>query len=277
MISHANNRLWNDWKLRQLAFRSFARRENVRRHNRQRGFIINPYAYGGFFGGDPYFSYLVSGLHLDGSNGSTTFTDIKGKTWSRISPGTAEISTTESKFGGASLKPITWGISTPDHSDFDFGSADFTIRFWAYWSFLTSTDGTGVYLISRGRENLLIPYLFFNNTSGFITFFASTDGGSSWNVAPGTTAVSTGGWYFVSISRQGNDWHIHLNGNYQSSDSESGSVYTLSQPLAVGSAYTGGTVAADLRGYIDDVQVYNGVGIYNNSNYSPPSIAFLDY
>ena len=49
---------------------------------------------------DPYWASVVLAMHFDGTNGSTTFTDIKGHTVS--SAGSPVISTARSKFGGAS-------------------------------------------------------------------------------------------------------------------------------------------------------------------------------
>ncbi len=49
---------------------------------------------------DPYFSSVVLLMHMDGANGSTTFTDVIGHT---VTPnGKVSITTTTSKFGGSS-------------------------------------------------------------------------------------------------------------------------------------------------------------------------------
>lgn len=41
------------------------------------GMIINPY----IFGGAPPPLSFISGLHMDGTDGATTFTDEAGKIW----------------------------------------------------------------------------------------------------------------------------------------------------------------------------------------------------
>ena len=53
-------------------------------------------------GGDPYYSAVSLLLPMDGTNGSTTFTDssLNGLTVTAV--GNAQISTTQSKYGGAS-------------------------------------------------------------------------------------------------------------------------------------------------------------------------------
>ena len=63
--------------------------------------FLNPYRFAAAAGGDPDWANVVLLLHLDGTDGSTTITDVKGNTCTTIN--TAAISTAQSKFGGASL------------------------------------------------------------------------------------------------------------------------------------------------------------------------------
>ncbi|NDC55361.1 MAG: hypothetical protein EBZ69_00755 [Alphaproteobacteria bacterium] len=62
-----------------------------------------------YSGGDPYFEYVWLLLHMDGTNGSTTFTDSSSnnRTVSRVDvepPMDISISTAQSRWGGASLR-----------------------------------------------------------------------------------------------------------------------------------------------------------------------------
>lgn len=78
---------------------------------------------------DPYLANVVSLLHFNGSNGSTTFTDETGKTWT--ANGNAQIDTSlgysAGKFDGTGDF-----ISTPSHADFSFGSGLWTAEAWVY-------------------------------------------------------------------------------------------------------------------------------------------------
>src|SRR5262245_27407772 len=82
-------------------------------------------------GGDNLFSLVEVLLHMDGASGGTTFTDVKGHTFtsSGSSPTT---NTTTKKFGTASLAGNSGGglqasgIITP-------GTGNRTIEFWVYW------------------------------------------------------------------------------------------------------------------------------------------------
>ena len=72
-------------------------------------FTVGPAFYGG--SADPYAANVISLLHFDGVNGSTTFTDqVPSRSWGRS--GTSTISTAQSKFGGSSLNvPVSSNIS----------------------------------------------------------------------------------------------------------------------------------------------------------------------
>lgn len=74
-------------------------------------------------------------LHFDGTNGSTSFPDESGKTWTRL--GSTVVSTTQSRFGGAAGQfAAGWGLRGP----FDLSwtqsnvndDGNWTAEFWLY-------------------------------------------------------------------------------------------------------------------------------------------------
>ncbi|MGE3429317.1 MAG: phage tail protein, partial [Hyphomicrobiaceae bacterium] len=75
-------------------------------------------------GEDEYWNNVIALLHMDGTNGSTTFTDQKGHTFTAT--GNAQISTAQSKFGGASALFDGTGdlVSSADHADWALGAGD---------------------------------------------------------------------------------------------------------------------------------------------------------
>lgn len=81
--------------------------------------------------GDSLWDSVTSLIHLNGTNGSTTFTDVKGNT---ITPtGNAQISTAQSVFEGSSAYFDGVGdyLSVSNASGFmNFGTGNFTIEFW---------------------------------------------------------------------------------------------------------------------------------------------------
>ena len=83
---------------------------------------------------EPYFHNNSLLLHGDGTNGSTTFKDDSINNHTITAYGNAQISTTQSKFGGASMKFDGSGdyLAIADNDDFELGSSDFTLEAWVY-------------------------------------------------------------------------------------------------------------------------------------------------
>jgi len=81
---------------------------------------------------DPHFANVGLLLHMDGSNGSTTFTDSSPNALTVTPSGNAQISTAQSKFGGSSgLFDGTGDFLSPAiTSALTFGTGDFTVEAW---------------------------------------------------------------------------------------------------------------------------------------------------
>ena len=79
---------------------------------------------------ESYDSYTKLMLHMEGSDGSTTFTDEIGK--AVTANGNAQIDTAQKKFGAASGLFDGTGdyLTLANSNDWSFGSGDFTIDFW---------------------------------------------------------------------------------------------------------------------------------------------------
>jgi len=71
-------------------------------------------------------SYTKLLLHMDGADGSTTFTDEAGHTVT--ANGNAQIDTAQNVFGGASglFDGSSGYLTVPDSEDWNFGTGDFT-------------------------------------------------------------------------------------------------------------------------------------------------------
>ena len=82
-------------------------------------------------GGDPYYSAVSLLLPMDGTNGSTTFTD-SGPNALTVTPTSATISTTQSKYGASGYFNGTSAYLTAASSAITLGTSDFTIEFWVY-------------------------------------------------------------------------------------------------------------------------------------------------
>jgi hypothetical protein len=83
---------------------------------------------------DPVFNNVSLLLHGNGTNGSTTITDNSPSPKTVTAVGNAQISTAQSKFGGASIAFDGSGdyLTVLNSSQFNFGVDDFTIEAWFY-------------------------------------------------------------------------------------------------------------------------------------------------
>lgn len=225
------------------------------------------YAGGGGGGSDPYFSNVVSLLHFDGADGSTTFTDQKGKTWTV--GGNAQIDTAQSKFGGASGLFDGSGdyLEAADSADWDFGSGDFTIECWMRPAVVNIRH---TICIKSSLAQVTSWALYLVNTQ--FEFNASTND-TSWDVVNarlfGTATANT--WTHVAVSRSGTNWYYFQDGVQQgATGSASGTLSANTRVVRIG--YQG---SHSLNGWLDDLRITKGVARYT-SNFTPPSAAFPD-
>jgi hypothetical protein len=239
---------------------------------RQRGFIINPFVFGagggGGGGGDPYFANVVSLLHMDGSDGSTTFTDVKGRAWTAA--GNAQIDTAQSKFGGASGLFDGTGdyVTTPNSTDFQFGTGDFTFEVWARLNTTAALQNCICWTSASGPVQVII-----NDGAGKMGIYAQT----SWVIQNAVTQ-STATWYHLAWTRSGNNWRVFMDGVQQGStvvDSRSLAAPNGVRNIAIGAEVTAPSYSQFYNGWLDDLRVTKGVARYT-ANFTPPTAAFPD-
>lgn len=234
--------------------------------------------------GNPYWASVVLALHMNGANGSTTFTDAKGNTVT--AKGSAQISTAQSKFNGSSCRLdgvyTTNGehLEVPKTSNFDFGSGDFTIE--GFMRLDSAAAGGVLFSTASNAASLKRSIRLYTNTSGFVGLIMSTDGTAvSVNIL-GSTAISSNTWHHICAARVGNTVTIYLDGVSQNSVTFTGSVYyTTDEPVCIGvtpesAALASASSRAYLAGYIADLEVAKGVG-WRTANFTPPAAPFLEY
>jgi len=182
--------------------------------------------------------------------------------------GNAQISTAQSKWGGASIAFDGTGDYLPSNPStsnlYAFGTGDFTIEFWLR---LGSVSGNQSLVDIRPTgTNGLYPLIYTNTTS--LIYYVN----SATQISGGT--LSTGTWYHVAVSRSGTSTKMFLDGT------QIGSTYTDSNNYLAGTGapwvgtFRDGTGA--LNGYIDDLRITKGVARYT-ANFTAPTAAFPLY
>lgn len=222
-------------------------------------------------GTDPYWANVVSLLHFDGADGSTTFTDQTGKTWTPS--GNAQIDTAQSKFGGASGLFDGGGdyLVTPASSDLEFGSGNGTIELWFNPLALPPVAGG---LIQRDNSSGYANFSISYRASGRIEAYFSL---SSLPTAPAiissSVTLTIGQWHHIAFVKVGLTHTLYINGV------NVGSVNAGSHPPTglTKSTYIGSFDASNyfVNGHIDELRITKGVARYTAS-FTPPTAPFPD-
>lgn len=226
--------------------------------------LINAYVFGSAGGGDPNFASVTSLLHFDGADASTTFTDVKGKTW--IGAGNAQLDTALPKWGSAALLLDGSGdyISTAGSSDYS-PIGDFTCEAWIRPSVIGSI---GVIASTRGSAT---GWQFQTNADGTVTagWWGSWSG--SFFGLTSTTVLATDTYYHVAWCKSGSTYFLFVNGNLEASGSPVGDYASNTATLYIG--YDPQFGGRYFQGSIDDFRITNGVARYTAA-FTPPTAAF---
>jgi hypothetical protein len=208
-------------------------------------------------GGDPYFSSVSLLLHMNGSNGSTTFTDSSSYARQITKVGAPVISTSVSKFNGSagSFDGSSYlQVTIPN----GFGTGDFALEYWFY-----RTTGS--------------VYVFNSRTGG-----SGSDGvdiKSNCEITTQNTYIATADnslfdnyWYHVAFVRR--------NGGYtRFIDGVASATNALSNNFTGGTFLIGGNynfMGYGLFGAMAELRLTVGVARYT-ANFTPPTAPFPDF
>lgn len=148
-------------------------------------------------------------------------------------------------------------------TDFAFGTGDFTVESWVYF-----TESGWKDIFSTGTYNQGQLSIRKNDTSQL----ASSPGSNQLEVYYNTTIVASGGvleinaWHHVAVSRQSGTVRLFINGNQVASG-------TLTDSISADAPRIGSTKGNQygMKGYIQDFVVYNNIAKYTDSFLVPSS------
>jgi hypothetical protein len=209
--------------------------------------------------GDPNWGNVQLLLRMNGTNGSTTFTDSSTTGHTITANGNAQISTAQSKFGGASCLFDGTGdyLSTATLSSLSPGTSAFTIEFWVRWVDVTGPQTpfsfAGAFDISKNNANtfqiagLMTPGVAFNSTTAFVN----------------------NQWYHIAVCRGIGTARLYVDGVLEASASGT------NLDISLTNVYVGRNLNPTyyFNGYIDDLRLTIGVDRYT-ANFTPPTAQF---
>ena len=219
---------------------------------------------------EPYFHNNSLLLHGDGTNGSTTFKDDSINNHTITANGNAQISTVQSKFGGASMYFDGSGdyLATPVSDTLSLGTSDFTIECWA-WR-LANAPANSVLLQMSNSADVYSALFGFAASGNFVVYLSSA--GSSWDIANGQVlgSIDNETWVHYALTREGSTFRTFKNGVQQSTWTSSASIYQAGNQVRIGAGQS--YASCNYGGYIDDLRITKGVARYT-ATFTPPTSA----
>jgi hypothetical protein len=215
---------------------------------------------------DDFYDDVSLLLHMHGSNGSTTFLDSSRFGHTVTANGDAQISTAQSKFGGASAAFDGNGdfLSVASNAAFGMGTGDFTLECW-----FRADNVTGLRAIVSLRTDGN-PGMSGNNLAIFGSTIAFSDG-VIWRY--GNTVIATGQWYHAAVTRAQGTLRLWLNGANDGVFSSVTENFGSDRPCTVG-LLRGDSSGNAFNGYIDDLRITKGRARYESA-FTPRQRAFI--
>jgi hypothetical protein len=188
--------------------------------------------------------------------------------------GNAQISTTQSKWGGSSMAfdGTTDYLICYDSPTSEFGGANFTLELWVNTTSSSQYDS----LITRDPSSTAGSWSLLMNsassTSGDVAFWAyDYNSYSAAMVITTGASIRDGNWHHVALVRNGSSWVIYIDGTSRGTQTSSITVGNSTANLWI--ANNQGTAGRDFSGYMQDVRLTIGVARYT-ANFTPPTAAF---
>jgi hypothetical protein len=215
---------------------------------------------------DAYWSNVVLLLHLDGSDGSTTFTDAKnGRTVT--GNGSPALGTAQSKFGGASLNLAsgTKRLEMADDADWTPGaSGPYCVEAWHRPAAVSSTNQIIAQWDNGGARSWWLGY-----TSSKVRLYLYI-GGVLVTALEGTTTVTTDTWHHVAWTWDGTTYRLFLDGNLEDSYASSTAPDASASKLEIGNS--NGSFQGN--GWVDEVRITKGGTARYTASFTAPTAAF---
>lgn len=220
---------------------------------------------------DPNFANVSALLHMDGANGATTFPDSSPRPKTFAALGAAQVSTAQSRFGGASLllDGLSAYLEAPSSVDFDFGTGDFTVEAWMYTA--TVAVGQGV-IIGRQEPGANAGFQFRRNNSTLQLEMRATGNGPLFSISTPANSLVVNAWHHVAATRSGTTISLFVDGALLASGASATNANCV-RPLTIGVLNDTGPLAGFFQGHIDEVRITKGTARYT-ANFTPPTTAF---
>jgi hypothetical protein len=168
-------------------------------------------------------------------------------------------------------------LTVPDGSDFEFGSDNFTIEAYIYYTGSPGTSGD-TYAITSKWDNQsapndkgLILRISDDGSGDNLQWFYTTDGSTN-DITTGSTILSPESWYHIAFVRNGTVGTFYINGISDATTVSFGSdsIRDTGNPFRIGANLESGAIDQEFQGFISNARVIKGKALYT-SNFTVPT------
>lgn len=211
-----------------------------------------------------FWAYVVMQMQMNGSIGSASFTEVKGKTVSAF--GDTKHMVSDGLYGSSCYFDGSGDyLLLSSTSDFDLGSGAMTIEFWVY----RESHLTDARVLQFGPNGSASSCQVNFRSDGGIWFFPATGSpASGFSVGAGNYSLST--WTHIAfVLTSTTAMRLYVNG-VEKYNSTASAFPSASYQLSVG-----GDSGLDLKGNVCGLRITKGVARYTSA-FTPPSTMHVE-
>ena len=227
---------------------------------------------------DDDFSSVTGLYHFDGSNGAQNNSYVDSSSTGKTLTKTGSLY--QGSFSPFTADEGTWGVEFEesnsdhlimDHSDFTFGTGDYTIECFVRFTGNSSTSG-GIFAGGDPNGAVTVPALALRDTTG-LTIYT----GAGQKITGNTGLLSLGVWYHLAMVRASGVVRVYKDGalvtwnDGSTTVSDTGNI--TSSKFVIGKYYSDDY---SLDGYISNFRVVKGSAVYTGTSFTAPTSPLTD-
>jgi hypothetical protein len=213
--------------------------------------------------GQAKFLSCQSNRFLDVGPGAYTVTPTNGPTIQAFSPFAPSAKYAPETHGGSMYFDSSGDyINTGSDVGLNLGTGNFT---WEFWTYLTATPSDASILFQPRTPAGIDAVLFGYKSGSNLTIYATTDGGSSWNLFNNTTIIAIDSvlnrWAHWAFVRNGSTYTVYVDGISRTSSTSANQISQATNVFTIGN---------NVPGYFSSFRFTKAQAL-TTGNFNPPT------